>query len=122
MMKVAPPHDGRFGGPGKGRENRKEPVRQGIHPEDKDAENKREPECGKPETSDVWDETEVRYGKLLLEMRHPVLREYLLREEAIRRQILDGLLGQSGERITGRRRELEEELEYIRKGLKRYAV
>ena len=80
------------------------------------------PGCGKPETPDVWDETEVRYGKLLLEMRHPVLREYLLREEAIRLQILDGLLGQSGERITGRKRELEEELEYIRKGLKHYAV
>ena len=122
MMKVVPPHDGSFGSPGKDGENRKEPVRQGIQPEKKDAEDNREPGCGKPETPDVWDETEVRYGKLLLEMRHPVLRDYLLREEAIRLQILDGLLGQSGERITGRKRELEEELEYIRKGLKHYAV
>ena len=44
----------------------------------------------------AWDETELRYGKLLLEMRHPVLKEYLERESAIRLQILKGLEGKKG--------------------------
>ena len=63
-----------------------------------------------------------RYGKLLLEMRHPVLREYLDRELEIRQNILAGLQGQTGERIRIRRMELEEELDYIWKGLEYYAV
>ena len=81
-------------------------------------------ESGSPEqdTFCVWDEAEIRYGKLLLEMRHPVLREYLDREQAIRQNILAGLRGQTGERIRIRRMELEEELDYIWKGLEYYAV
>lgn len=122
MMKVAPPQGGRCAGLGRDTGKRQESIRQGIHPESKDAEKKQESGCREQEAAPVWDETEIRYGKLLLEMKHPVLREYLIREEAIRRQILEGLRGQSGERITGRKRELEEELEYIRKGLGRYAV
>lgn len=71
---------------------------------------------------DIWNEAEVRYGKLLLEMRHPVLREYLNREYALRQQILSGLEGRSGEKIRARRAELEEEMGYIRKGFEYYAV
>lgn len=70
----------------------------------------------------AWDETELRYGKLLLEMRHPVLKEYLERESAIRLQILKGLEGKKGAVIAKRRQELGEELKYIRKGMDYYAV
>lgn len=69
-----------------------------------------------------WGETELRYGKLLLEMQHPVLKEYLNREMAIRQQILGELEGKAGGQITRRRDELEEELAYIRKGMEYYAV
>ena len=69
-----------------------------------------------------WDEAELRYGKYLLQNRHPVLRRYLEREQRIKRDILKGLEGQDSPRILMRRRELEKELEYIEKGLTRYAV
>ncbi|MCI9441838.1 MAG: SAM-dependent methyltransferase [Ruminococcus sp.] len=70
----------------------------------------------------AWDETELRYGKLLLEMKHPVLKEYLDREFAIRQQILKRLEGKTGAAIEKRREELGEELKYIRKGKDYYAV
>lgn len=70
----------------------------------------------------TWDETEFRYGRLLLEMKHPVLKEYLGRESAIRQQILKGLEGKTGAVIAKRREELGEELKYIRKGMDYYAV
>lgn len=79
-------------------------------------------EAEKQDSASEWEETELRYGKLLLEMRHPVLREYLDREMAIRRQILRGLEGKAGEQIARRKDELEEEMEYIRKGMGYYAV
>ena len=66
--------------------------------------------------------TREYFDSLLLEMRHPVLREYLDRELEIRQNILAGLQGQTGERIRIRRMELKEELDYIRKGLDYYAV
>ena len=34
-----------------------------------------------------WDETQLRYGKLLLEMRHPILEQYLKREEQLKAEI-----------------------------------
>ena len=76
----------------------------------------------KQDSASKWGETELRYGKLLLEMQHPVLREYLDREMAIRRQILSGLEGKAGEQIARRRDELEEDMKYIRKGMGYYAV
>ena len=69
-----------------------------------------------------WDETQLRYGKLLLEMRHPILEQYLKREEQLKAEILEKLDHQRGEHITKRQAELKEELVCIRKGLKYYAV
>lgn len=121
MMKVVPPQGGSIGSRSKGSEKSPEPDRLKTQ-------NERErggwPESGSLEQDTVclWGETEIRYGKLLLEMRHPVLKEYLDREQAIRQNILAGLREQTGERIRIRRMELEEELEYIRKGLDYYAV
>ena len=104
MMKAAPPRDGRRGGQSKGAEKSLEPDRLKTW---KERECGGWMESGSPEqdTLCVWDEAEIRYGKLLLEMRHPVLREYLDREQAIRQNILAGLRGQTGERIRIRRME-----------------
>ena len=72
--------------------------------------------------SEVWSETELRYGKLLLENRNETLRDFLKREIQIKRQILAGLTGRDSERIEERRRVLEQELEYAEKGMEYYAV
>lgn len=69
-----------------------------------------------------WNEVELRYGKLLLEKRHPVLRQFLERESQLHRRILENLGKQSGERIESRRAELQMEWNYIRKGLEYYEV
>ena len=72
------------------------------------------------ETEDAgktWSTEELRYGRLLLEQGHPVLRQYLLRELRIKEQILRGIEGQETERAALRRKELEEELDSIKKGM-----
>ena len=69
-----------------------------------------------------WSETELRYGRLLLESRHPVLREYLLREIKIKEQILSELEEKASDRAEKRIMELKEELEYAGKGMDYYAV
>lgn len=74
------------------------------------------------QTFEAWDEIELCYGKQLLKSRHPVLEQYLKREEQIKSRILDKLEEQSGEHITRRRAELQHDLACIRKGLKYYAV
>ena len=74
----------------------------------------------KPETP--WSEAELRYGKLLLENRNPVLREFLEREISIRKQILSRLESGNSFRIAERRREVEAELDCAEKGLNYYAV
>lgn len=79
---------------------------------------------GRPEnTGDVspWNETELRYGKLLLESRNEALHSFLLREISLKEQILEDLKGKDSERIAGRRSELEQELEYAEKGMEYYA-
>ena len=98
MMKVAPPQ--------------RKADRTGVGPDSRDI------VCGEA----VWDEMELRYGKYLLQNRHPVLRRYLEREQRIKKDILKSLEGQDSRRILMRRRELEKELEYIEKGLMSYAV
>ncbi len=124
MMKVSPRHGGSAGrteavrGVDKSRmQDRPEAVRGTDESRQQDG-----PEVCDTKKSRIWDETEVRYGKLLLEMRHPVLREYLDREYEIRRDILSKLKGKPGEKPRRREAELEEEMRYIRKGLEYYEV
>lgn len=69
-----------------------------------------------------WGMAERRYGKLLLKGRHLVLKEYLEKEYKTKKQILSEIAGNAGERILKRRAELEQELEWIRKGLEYYAM
>ena len=69
-----------------------------------------------------WSEVELRYGKLLLKEKHPVLRKYLQREIRIRLQILERLEKASAEQADRRRKELEHELRIAEKGMEYYAV
>lgn len=70
----------------------------------------------------IWNETELRYGKLLLESRNEVLRSFLEREICLKKQILRELQGKDSERIAGRKNELEQEIKYAEKGMQYYVV
>ena len=60
-------------------------------------------------------EAELRYGKMLLENRHPVLKRFLLKEKRIREEILAELQSKNGEKASQnqRIRQLTEELQMI---------
>lgn len=68
----------------------------------------------------VWSREEEAFGKLLLDSRHPVLREYLLREERIQREIIARLADSTGEAAAARRAEVQEEMQMIEKALSLY--
>ena len=79
--------------------------------------------CGeKGGDSDCQDDHEagLRYGALLIERCHPVLREYLLREQILNRRILASLEGQTGENAAVRRQEVVYGLRIIENILKKY--
>ena len=59
----------------------------------------------------AYREEEAWVGPLLLKKCHPVLREYLLREESIRKKILAGLSGAESDTATTRMAEEQEEME-----------
>lgn len=61
-----------------------------------------------------------RFGRLLLQQKHPVLKEYLLQSERVNRQILQNLSKGEGTRAQGRIKEVRDELFYIEEALKRY--
>ena len=64
---------------------------------------------------------EEAYGKLLLERRHPVLKEYLLREARIRKEICDRLeAAPEASSVEARLREVKEEQQLIEAALNRY--
>ena len=67
-----------------------------------------------------WSETELRYGKLLLEKKDPVLRRFLEREMRMKKEILVSLEGKESERISQRRSQLKKEIEYAEKGMEYY--
>ena len=70
--------------------------------------------------AEIYSQVEYLYGKRLLESRHPVLYEYLNRENEIKSSILENLKKQKGERIQARIGELETELVDIREAKKRF--
>ena len=110
MMKVLPPGDGR----GAGCE------RNGKEPDRKEPDGRGNGAQGSGVQG--WNDTELRYGKLLLEEKNPVLREYLQREIRIRAQILDRLKGRDSADVQRRKTELEKELKIAEKGMDHYAV
>lgn len=71
--------------------------------------------------SDVkMSEAELRYGPVLIQKKHPVLQEYLMREKALNEKILTALEGQEGEGSAKRREEVKEELAIIDEILSSY--
>lgn len=72
--------------------------------------------------SEKWPETELLYGRLLLEERHPVLRDYLEREIRIKTGIIRSLEGNGSGRAVRRISELKKEVEQAEKGLGYYAL
>ena len=71
---------------------------------------------GKPE---AYEEYEYLYGKRLLEMKHPVLKKYLLREKEIQESIVRQLTARK-ESISAKERleEMEEEIAFNRQALR----
>ena len=63
--------------------------------------------------ADDTKELAYRFGPLLLARKHPVLRQYLVREERILTQILRQLSGRENERALQRRQEVTEDLRLV---------
>lgn len=63
-----------------------------------------------------WSEIEIRYGKLLLEEKNPILKQFLERESGIRKDILSKLEQVEGIHISERKAELNQELFQSRRG------
>jgi tRNA (adenine22-N1)-methyltransferase len=61
--------------------------------------------------------TQLRYGPLLLQNHHPVLYEFLKKEQKVKKQILQSLSGQDTEAARVRRQEVQEELSMIEEAL-----
>lgn len=75
-----------------------------------------------PGAAPIWDEVQLRFGKLLLEKKHPVLRQLLQRDLKLTEEILKNLPSEGGERIENRKTQLNQEIGYIREGLKYYEM
>lgn len=67
-----------------------------------------------------WQPEEEMFGRLLLEQHHPVLKKYLIREERIRRDILNALADTESPGARKRKEEIEKELQLIFAAQKRY--
>jgi tRNA (adenine22-N1)-methyltransferase len=81
---------------------------------------------GQPDKTDInkresnkWSKVELAYGKLLLESKNPILKEYLIKEINIKEKILEQLVKEDGEHIAWRRREVVEEIGLLNQGLER---
>lgn len=70
--------------------------------------------------SEEYDAIELCYGKLLLEQKNAVLKNFLEKEKAVKELILSNLEQSFGEHIETRRKEIQEELEGIEYALQRY--
>jgi tRNA (adenine22-N1)-methyltransferase len=62
-------------------------------------------------------EAQLRYGPWLLQLRHPVLLEFLKKEEKVKQQILQSLEGQDTEASAQRRLEVQADLAVIEEAL-----
>ena len=57
------------------------------------------------------------YGECLLKERHPVLRQFLVKEKTLYEEILANLYKQDTEKSEIRQKEIKEKLKYINLGL-----
>lgn len=70
--------------------------------------------------SEEYNKIELRYGKYLLQQKHPVLKEFLEKEVQTKEQILQNLNAQSGEHIEMRKTEIGNELSEAKEALRVY--
>ncbi len=70
--------------------------------------------------SEQYHAIELCYGKLLLEQKNAVLKNFLEKEKTVKELILSNLEQSFGEHIETRRKEIQEELEGIEYALQRY--
>ena len=71
-------------------------------------------------TSEAYSSVELRYGKHLLTGKHPVFKDFLVKEQNTKKCILQNLQKESGFHIEVRKNEIEKELEEIEYALQRY--
>lgn len=69
---------------------------------------------------DMEQEVALDYGKILLENKHPILKEFLDKEVRTKEQILHTLNMQSGLHIEHRKKEIQMELEGAQYALQKY--
>lgn len=67
-----------------------------------------------------YNTVELRYGKYLLEEKHPVLKIFLEKEIEIKKEILKNLAKETGEHIEARKKELQKEIEEAEEALRVY--
>ncbi len=67
-----------------------------------------------------WTDTQIRYGKLLLEQKHPVLKLFLEKEIGVKEEIISKLQKQGGAHADQRMKELSTELKLAREGMTYY--
>ena len=68
--------------------------------------------------SEEYSIIELRYGRLLLQNRNPVLKEFLEKEVCTKKSILMNLNKQKGTHIDARKAEIKQELEDAKKALR----
>lgn len=78
------------------------------------------PAAGTDTVPEIWSEVELRYGKLLLESKNPVLRKFLDRELCREEKLLVKLQDAAGERAAQRRSVIMQEIAYISEGIAYY--
>ena len=69
-----------------------------------------------------WSDTELYYGKYLLESKNEVLKEFILKELLIKEDILANLSKSGSDKYSKRIDELNKEMDICRRGLKYYEV
>ncbi|MBQ8802321.1 MAG: SAM-dependent methyltransferase [Tyzzerella sp.] len=67
--------------------------------------------------SPEYNTIELRYGKYLLEQKHPVLKEFLKKEVQVKGLIMQNLDAQSGAHIEARKAELSRELAEVKEAI-----
>lgn len=67
-------------------------------------------------------EAKYLFGPRLIEERHPVLLEFLKKEEHVLAEITENLEKERGLRALDRKRELEQKLSWIRRAIKEYEM
>lgn len=72
------------------------------------------------ESDDLWEEIDYRYGKYLLQERHPVLKKYLYREKEKLEKLEEALRLADSASASGRLEQIRREKRYVQEALQKY--